>query len=215
MVVIYGRATSSNVQAVMWLVGELGLTHQRIDKGHVYGGLDDPEYRAMNPHGLVPALKDGDLALFESSAINRYLAAEYGRGTSFWPEAPRDRAAADAWAEWGKVTFSPAFTVPIFWSRVRTAAKDRNEEALAKSITAFEALLLRVGAQLGDKPFLMGASPTLADIAIGHLLYRYFDIDIPRADRPRVRAYYDRLVERPAFREHVMISYEPLRAPGA
>ena len=116
MLTIYGRATSSNVQAVMWLVAELGLTHKRIDKGHVYGGLDDPEYRAINPHGVVPALEDGDVKMFESAAINRYLAAEYGRGTAFWRESPRERALIDAWAEWAKVSLSPAFTVPIFWA---------------------------------------------------------------------------------------------------
>ena len=63
MITIYGRATSSNVQAVMWLVGELGLSHERIDKGHSHGGLDDPEYRKINPHGLVPALKDGEVEI--------------------------------------------------------------------------------------------------------------------------------------------------------
>ena len=84
MLTIYGRATSSNVQVVMWLGGGLGLSHERLDKGHVHGGLDDPEYRRINPHGLVPALKDGDVEMFESSAILRYLASKYGADTSFW-----------------------------------------------------------------------------------------------------------------------------------
>lgn len=212
MLTIFGRANSSNVQMTMWLVGELGLTHERIDKGHAHGGLDDPEYRALNPHGLVPALQDGDVMMFESGAINRYLAAEYGRGTAFWRESPRERARIDAWAEWAKTSLGPAFTVPIFWAAVRTPAAKRNPEAIAAGIRQFEALLLQVGAQLGDKPYLMGADLTLADIAIGHLLYRYFDIDIERQPRPRVRAYYDRLTEREAFAEHVMVSYDALRA---
>ena len=65
--------------------------------------------------------------------------------------------------------------------------------------------------------FLEDYLPTigLADIVCGHVLYRYFDIDIPRRDFPLVRAYYDRLTERPAFRDHVMVSYEALRAEGA
>ena len=212
MLTVYGRATSSNVQAVMWLVAELGLTHKRIDKGHVYGGLDDPEYRAINPHGVVPALEDGDVKMFESAAINRYLAAEYGRGTPFWRESPRERAPIDAWAEWAKVSLSPAFTVPIFWAAVRTPEEKRNPAAIAAAVRNFEGLLLRVGAQLGDKKYLMGDELTLADIAVGHLLYRYFDIDVERQDRPRVRAYYDRLTEREAYAKHVMVSYDPLRA---
>lgn len=212
MLTIHGRATSSNVQMVMWLVGELGLVHRRTDKGHSFGGLDDPEFLAINPHGRVPAMEDGDLTLFESAAINRYLAAKYGRGTSFWPEDPAARAQADAWAEWGKTTLGPAFSGPIFWGLIRTPKEKRNPQAIARAVQVFEALLIRVGAQLGDKPYLMGDAPTLADIAIGHLLYRYFDIPIQRQPRPRVEAYYERLTERPAYAEHVMVSYDVLRA---
>ncbi len=81
---IFGRNTSSNVQSVMWAVAELGLEHTRHDVGGAFGKTDTPEYRAMNPMGLVPAVKDGDLALFESSAIVRYLGAKYG-DENFWP----------------------------------------------------------------------------------------------------------------------------------
>lgn len=215
MLTIYGRATSSNVQVVMWLVGELGLSHERLDKGHVHGGLDDPEYRRINPHGLVPALKDGDVEMFESSAILRYLASKYGADTSFWDPDPAKQAAADMWAEWGKTTLCPTFAGPIFWARVRTPAKNRNPQMLARAVQQYEALLLRVGMQLDNKPYLLGDQPTLADLVIGHLLFRYYDIVIQRAERPRVRAYYERLMERPAFKEHVMVNYDSLRVEGA
>ena len=80
MLTIYGRATSSNVQLVMWAVGELELPHERLDYGHVHGGLDAPDYLALNPHGKVPTLVDGDTVIWESMAILRYLAARYGDG---------------------------------------------------------------------------------------------------------------------------------------
>ncbi len=67
-------------------------------------------------------------------------------------------------------------------------------------------------AQLARHPFLAGGDLTLADIVFGHVLYRYFTIDVARPEHPRVRGYYDRLTERPAFREHVMVSYDALRA---
>lgn len=214
MITIYGRATSSNVQAVMWVVGELGLAHERLDYGHKHGGLDDPAFRAVNPHGLVPAMTDGDLAMFESGAINRYLVSAYGEGR-LAPTDPRARARADMWAEWAKVSLSAAFTVPIFWSRVRTAAADRDEAALAAAIRRFEGLLAPLAAQIGDGPYVTGADLTLADVAAGHLLYRYFDIDIPRDPPEGIRAWYNRLTERPAYRTHVMVSYDDLKAPGA
>ncbi|MEO0752485.1 MAG: glutathione S-transferase N-terminal domain-containing protein, partial [Pseudomonadota bacterium] len=122
MITVYGRATSSNVQVVMWALAELGLKPERLDYGHVHGGLDTPDFRALTPHGKVPVLRDGDLVVWESGAILRYLCARYGSGTAFWPEDPGARARVDMWAEWGKAELCRGFTVPIFWSRVRTAA---------------------------------------------------------------------------------------------
>jgi glutathione S-transferase len=72
--------------------------------------------------------------------------------------------------------------------------------------------LIRAAAQLPQNTFLAGDDFTLADIQFGHLLFRYFDIPIARPDRPAPRRCYDALTTRPAFREHVMVSYEELRA---
>lgn len=215
MITVFGRASSSNVQAVMWGIGELGLAYERLDYGLTYGGTDTPAYLAMNPHGLVPTIKDGDLVLWESCAILRYLAAKYGDGGTFWPADPAARARVDMWAEWGKVNFARDFTVPIFWSRVRTAAVDRDEAALVHALARFDGYLGHLEMQLGGNPYVTGAGISLADIVIGHVLFRYFDIDIPRTKRPVIEAYYERLKARPAFREHVMVSYEDLRAEGA
>ncbi len=65
--------------------------------------------------------------------------------------------------------------------------------------------------QLSRGVFLTGDDFTLADIQFGHVLFRYFDIPIVRQNRPTLRRYYDALTARPAFREHVMLSYEELR----
>lgn len=214
MITVYGRATSSNVQAVMWGIAELGLPYERLDYGHVFGGLDSPEFRALNPIGLIPVIRDGDLTVFESCAILRYLADRYGNAP-FWPKDPVARAQIDKWAEWGKTAVCTAFTGPIFWSRVRTAAKDRDHAALSAAITNFESQLDILQGQLAKFNFVATDQFTLADIIIGHVLYRWFDIDIPRRDRPVVEAYYTRLKSRPAYGEHVVVSYQTLRAEGA
>jgi glutathione S-transferase len=214
MITVYGRATSSNVQAVMWGIGELGLPHQRLDYGHVHGGTDTPEYRAMNPNGLVPTIRDGDLVLFESCAILRYLGGRYGHAP-FWPEDPVARAPIDVWAEWGKTTLIRAFNVPIFWAVVRTPPSQRDPRALACALRTFDGQLEIIEKRLGRRPYVTGPDFTLADIVIGHTLFRYFTVEIPRRAWPGLEAYYARLTERPAFREHVMVSYEPLRAVEA
>ena len=75
MLEIYGRSDSSNVQAVMWCVAELGLEHIRYDIGHRFGGTDTKEFIDMNPNQTVPVIRDKDgLILWESGAILRYLA---------------------------------------------------------------------------------------------------------------------------------------------
>lgn len=92
MLKIWGRKTSSNVQALMWCIGELGLAYERYDVGHVYGGNDTAEFLVINPNGLVPVLRDGEgPAMFETPAILRYLAERYGDG-AFWPRDLAQRA---------------------------------------------------------------------------------------------------------------------------
>ena len=215
MLTVYGRATSSNVQLVMWTIAELGLPHDRLDYGHAHGGLDTPEFAAMTPHAKVPVLRDGDLVIWESCAILRYLATRYGDGGGFWPADPGARARIDMWAEWGKTTLTAGFTHPIFWRRVRTPAAERDQAALDEAITRFESNLDLLADQLRQQRYVCGDILTLADIVIGHLLYRWYSMDIPRAPNPAVEACYQRLTTRPAYREHVMVPYDALRAEGA
>ena len=210
----YGRATSSNVQIVMWAIAELGLDAERHDIGHSYGGNDTAEYLAMNPNGKVPVLKDGDLVMWESAAILRYLAARYG-APPFWPDDPARRAKLDMWAEWIKTEFAPTFNMGVFWPKVRVAAADRDEAAVAAAVEKVKPLARMLDARIGDGPWMEGDWLTFADIAVGHQLYRYYTVPFDRAETPALDAYYKRLTERPAYAEHVMVSYEPLRAEGA
>ncbi len=214
MLTVYGRTTSGNVQPVMWCIAELELAAERIDIGHVYGGNDTPEYLAMNPNGLVPVLRDGDMTIWESAAIVRYLAARYG-DAAFWPADPAHRARLDMWAEWIKTTFAPALLRGLFYPLVRTSARDRAPDAAQTGAAGIAPLAGMLDARIGAGPWLDGGAMTWADIMVGHLLFRYYTLPFDRAETPHLDAYYGRLCERPAFREHVMVSYEPLRAPGA
>jgi glutathione S-transferase len=211
MLTVWGRKTSSNVQALMWCIGELGLPYRRHDIGHRYGGNDTPEFLALNPNGTVPVLRDGEgEALWETGAILRYLAIRYG-SAQFWPKDIEARAQIDKWTEWSKINIALNFTSPIFWRVVRTAPRNQDPAAIAQALTTLNAYLDIAEAQLRRHAFLAGSETTLADIQFGHVLYRYYDIAIDRADHPALRQYYDRLSARPAFSEHVMVPYEELR----
>jgi glutathione S-transferase len=209
---VWGRKTSSNVQALMWCIGELGLSYQRHDVGHRYGGNDTPEFLAMNPNGTVPVLRDGEgEPLWETGAILRYLASRYA-SESFWPAVPASRAPIDKWADWSKINVAMNFTAPVFWRVVRTAPADRDPMAIAAALGVLTHYLEIAEARLSRLSFLAGEAFTLADIQFGHVLYRYFDIAIARPGLPALRRYYEGLTDRAAFREHVMVSYEELRA---
>ncbi len=211
MLKVWGRKSSSNVQALMWCIGELDLACERIDAGFTYGLVDTREYLSMNPNGTVPTLRDGDNPpLWETGAILRYLANSYAPD-SFWPADPVSRANVDKWAEWSKINVAQNFTAPVFWRVVRTAPSRRDPAAIADALRNLNKYLDIAETRLAASPYLAGEHLTLADIQIGHCLFRYFDIDIERTDHPHLRRYYDALTTRPAYREHVMLAYEELR----
>lgn len=195
----------------MWCVGELGLPYRRHDIGHRFDGNDTTEFLAMNPHGLVPVLRDDDgEPLWETGAILRYLAARYG-SDPFWPEDATARAHVDKWAEWAKIEVTSRFTVPIFWRVTRVPPSKRDWDAIGNAVAEFDKVLDIAEVQLAGRDFLAANDFTLADIQFGHVLYRYFDIPIVRPRRPNLQRYYDALTTRPAYREHVMVSYEELQ----
>ena len=141
MLKIWGRTTSSNVQKVMWAIGELGLKYERVDIGGPFGKNNEPAYLAMNPNGLVPTLEEDDgFLLWESNSIVRYLAAKHGPG-KLEPKDLRAQASAARWMDWQLSVAGPAIT-PVFWGLIRTPPEKRDQGAIGTVAddTPFQAL---------------------------------------------------------------------------
>jgi glutathione S-transferase len=206
---VWGRRSSYNVQKVLWLVGELGLEHQHIPAGGDAGGLDTPEFLAMNPHGMIPVIEDDGLVVWESHTILRYLAGRHG-DDRLWPADPGARSQADRWMDWAQTSLQPAFLMGVFWGFYRTPQAQRNWPAINRSIARCAELYGRLDRWLAGRDFIVGDGLSLADIATGVSLYRYFELEIERPALPHVEAWYTRLQARPAFREHVMIPFGDL-----
>ena len=202
---LWGRASSVNVQKVMWALAELDLPHERIDAGGRYGRTDSAAFARLNPNRRVPVWEEDGLVLWESHAILRHLANRHGAGTLALT------ATADQWMEFTSTTLQPPF-LGVFWQAVRLPGPDRSAEALARHLQALDAALDIVEARLGAAGWLDGDAFSAADIAAGSLMYRYFDIDIPRPSRPALTAWYGRLASRTAYAATVMTSYDELRA---
>jgi glutathione S-transferase len=166
----------------------------------------------MNPNGLVPVLQDGDDApLFESAVILRYLASRYG-DAPLWPADLSARAQIDKWGEWARLNIWLNFTGPVFWPMIRVPEADRDQRAIDAAVRALKPKLDIAEERIAEHGFIAGPNFTLADMQFGYMLYRYFDLPIRRPAHPAIERYYAALTERPAFREHVMVSYEELRA---
>lgn len=211
---LWGRASSANVQKAIWTLAELGVPHTRIDAGGAFGRNDTPEFAAMNPNRLVPVLKDGDFALWESDAIVRYLATTYGRG-SLYPTDPKDAARADQWMAFSAMGLYGEIISGLFWGLIRTAASDRNPAAIATAAKKAGDKLAILDAHLAGRAYILGDTLTMADIPAGTLMYRYYTLPVERPSLPNVEAWYVRLCARPAYAAHVMVDYASLKVPGA
>ena len=206
MLQIWGRANSVNVQKVMWAVDELGVEHVRHDAGGKAGGLDTPEFGAMNPHRTIPVIDDDGTVVWDSGAILRYLAAKYGAGT-LWPADPADRAVADQWAEWTHTTLQPFFR-RLFQAAVKTPPQKQNVQRVMTMLQRLGPLYQRLDTHLEGRPFIAGDQLTMGDIPAGATLYRLFAMDIPgRPDLPNLTAWHERLREREAYRKHVEVPW--------
>lgn len=195
---ILGRISSINVQKVVWCAEDLGLAYERVDVGGKFGGNDTAEYLAKNPNGRVPVLEDGDLVLWESNAIVRYLAAKHGAGT-LWPTDPAARALVDRWMDWGSMTLTAAMH-GAFWQLIRTAPEKQDKALITKSIAEAEAAIAILDTALAGKSFIGGPAFTMGDIPIGCAVHRWLNLPITRQPASHVAAWYARIMERPGAR---------------
>lgn len=210
MIKVWGRRNSLNVQKVLWLMDEVGLAHERIDAGGRFGGLSTSEFKKLNPNRLVPVVQDGGETVWESHAILRYLAAQYG-GAALWPDNPMRRSQGDRWMDWCLSTWQPTFLAGVFWAYYRTPEPDRNQAEIDKNVARSGRLLGLVDGALVGRDYLAGDAFSLGDIPVGASLYRYFELDIERPSLPRVEAWYERLKARPGYQAHVMTSFADLK----
>jgi len=203
MLKIWGRANSSNVKKVTWLCEEINLPYERIDAGLAFGVVNTPEYRKLNPNGLVPTIDDDGFILWESNAIVRYLAAKHAAGT-LWPAEPKVRADADRWMDWCATTLGPAF-IPVFLGLVRTPPEKRNLQAIEDGKKKTGEVLARLDAALAGRKFVAGDQFSMADIAFGPVVYLVNNVPFDRPQLANYDAWYARISARPAFRKVVAL----------
>jgi glutathione S-transferase len=203
MLRLLGRADSLNVRKVLFALAELGLAHERVDVGGPFGGNRTSDYLSLNPNGLVPTLVDGDVVVWESNAIVRYLGDREGADW-FVGGTPRHRAAIGQWMDW-QIGVLAAALQPVFWELVRKQPGERDSGLLDRCTRETVAAMTLLDGRLGDVPFLAGDALTAADVAVGVGVHRYFALPLDRPHLPALAAYHERLAARPTFAAHVAI----------
>jgi len=185
---------------VVWLCEEIGLEY-RLETVEMFSdAMKRPEYLAIHPLGKVPAIEDDGFVLWETSAILQYLDAKYGGGALIPPRDTEAGALAIQWMEYGENPLTMIMgeiaahsgPMPDEW-RI-PALVDRGRE-IAPSLVGV------VERALGEREWIVGDAFSAADIMVTYGLSIAGYLEYVNDDTPRVRAYCERAMARPAFQK--------------
>ncbi len=195
MLRVLGRVTSINVRKVLWALDELGVPYEREDWGLPLRDPKVPEFLALNPNGQVPVIVENEFVLWESTAILIYLAERESR---LLPDQLELRALALQWLGWQAAELNPPWGYAVNALIRKTPGYD-DPASIADSVARWAAKMDILEAQLGrTEGFVAGGQFTIADIAIGLSVHRWFSLPAEKKAMPVTWEYYERLKGREA-----------------
>ena len=192
---IYGPVASRAARA-LWIAHELDIPceHVALEMKDLKGA----DYLKINPNGKVPTLVDGDFKLFESMAINIYLATKHNKN-GFMPASLEDQALCNQWSFWGMTEVEkPLLTVLI--DMFMTAPDKRKPEAVAEALKALPKPFGVLNGELEGRDYLLGSAFTVADLNLASIMSWAKPIKYDFAPHPNVGAWLDRCLARPAYK---------------
>jgi len=191
---LLGRKTSGNVQKVLWLLEELKLPYEREDYGRQFNNTQTPEYLSKNPNAKVPTLVDGNLVIWESNAILRYLAAK--AKSALYPNDLARRSHVERWMDWQLASLNGPYLSVFKESRKKEDERAPSWTSDCKELAA-QLEVLEKGTTGGA--WIAGSAFSIADICLGPIIDRCLNFPIALPPLPGVRAWRDRIAARVAF----------------
>jgi glutathione S-transferase len=179
----------------VWLLEELGTPYRREDYGRQFNNTGDAAYLRLNPNGKVPTLVEGDLAVWESNTILRYLCNRYG-GEALYPADAAARSRIEQWMDWQLAALYGPYLALFKEAKKPAAERSASFAADAADLRAQLEILER-GAVL--RPWVAGTELSLADISLGPIVHRCLDFPVDLPGLAAVRAWRERFAARPAF----------------
>ncbi len=191
---VYGTAQSRALRAV-WGIEEVGIDYDHVPT-HFFEDSKTPEYLAINPNGRIPALVDGDVVLFESMAINLYLAKSYGG--SLYPDNAPDEARAWQWSVWAISEIEP-LQMQVVIQKFFVPEADRDQTVVDGAIESLQRPLKVLDAHLSKQDYLLGADFSVADINVVGVMLLFGMGDIGVSEHKNVQRWMDACYARPAL----------------
>jgi glutathione S-transferase len=198
MLRILGRGTSGNVQKVVWLLEELGEQYVREDYGRQFNNTQTAEYLALNPHAKVPTLLDGELAVWESNTILRYVCNKLLKGRELYPAEPGARSQVERWMDWQLAALNAPYLGVFREAKKKPEERGANFAADAKEL-ATQLELLEKGT--AGRAFIAGSAFSIADVCLGPIIDRVFGFPISLPDLPGLRGWHMKVTARPAYQK--------------
>lgn len=208
MIKLLGRQTSGNVQKVLFLLEELRIPYTREDYGRQFGNTLTDAYRALNPNAKVPTLIDGDLVIWESNTILRYLAALHApalHGTT-----PGEKSLVERWMDWVLASVNAPYLAMFKDAKNPPEARAAD---FAEQSKALVDLLKILDGHLAKHEWLALGKFTLAEVALAPIVKRCLAFPIERPALPALEKWQAAIDARPAFQ--VAIGAKPSVAASA
>jgi glutathione S-transferase len=198
MLRVLGRGTSGNVQKVVWLLEELRTPFSREDYGRQFNNTQTEAYLGLNPNGKVPTLVDGDVVVWESNTILRYLCSKLAGGAALYPTEPAARSQVERWMDWQLASLNAPYLGVFKESKKKEEERAAGFGADVKELSAQLDILERSTA---GRAWLAGANFSIADICLGPIIDRALAFPVTLPAIPALRAWRDKLVARDAYKK--------------
>jgi len=196
MIKVYGISTSRTLRP-LWLLEEIGIPYEQVPVDFRRGENRDSGFLAINPNGKLPALVDGDLVLFESMAINLYLARKYG-GT-LYPDNEADIALTDMWSFWVMSEVEHDLLTVLFNRRIY-AEVDRDPGRANRAEQRLQGPFKVLDQALEGSEYLLGDSFSVADLNVATIFSWCRPARLRLDAWPTLKEWVSRCTSRPAFK---------------
>ena len=196
MLKILGRSSSINVRKVLWLCVEIGIPFEQEQWGSEFRSTDAPEFLELNPNALVPVIRDGDFVLWESNAILQYAADKFGK-SAYYPTDLKTRADINRWLLWESSSWFPSCYAYLVENCVKPLLNAEPDAAVLEAQAAnFHKLAGILDSRLAKSPWIAGAGPTIADIAIAAPMHLHALQKLPLDEHPNLKRWMTDRVEK-------------------